>query len=103
MGITHHEWYIKLYTCDWFITLVKERWAEISNTVIVDLINDVEKRAKELRPALISNYAFWTNAPKQIGREPVHVYTLKGADAHVDFLIDWLNNRKDWLDEHWKI
>ena len=71
--------------------------------MIVDLINDVERRANELMPTLISNYAFCTNAPKKIGREPVHVYTLKGADAHVDFLIDWLNNRKDWLDEHWKI
>ncbi len=103
LGLTHHEWYIRLYSCSWFLDLVKERWAELSDTVIVDLIKEVEIKAKDLMPVLISNYALWTGVPKQIGREPVHVYTLNGAKAHTDFLIDWLNNRKNWLDEYWKI
>lgn len=103
LGLTHHEWYIKLYSCSWFLDLVKERWAELSNTVIVDLIKEVEKKSTDLMPALMSNYTLWCTPPRKIGREPVHVYTLNGVRAHTDFLIDWLNNRKNWLDEHWKI
>jgi hypothetical protein len=103
LGLTHHEWYIKLYSCQWFLDLVKLRWSELSNTVIVDLIKEVEEKSKDLMPSLMSNYALWTPVPKKIGREPIHVYTLNGAKAHTDFLINWLNNRKNWLDEHWKI
>ena len=103
LGITYHEWYIKLYTCDWFLQLVKERWAEISDTLIIDLIKEVDEKSRILSTDLAINYSLWCSPPRKISREPVHVYTLNGSKAHTDFLISWLNNRKAWLDEYWKI
>lgn len=99
--IQNHIWYIKLYSFDWFKKMVKQRWAEISDTIIVDLINEVKQEAEENSSYLTSNFMRWCYPTKKIHCEPHSVYSLKNANEHIDFLIEWMNNRKIWLDQHW--
>ena len=71
--------------------------------MIVELIKEVEEKGKYLVPELALNYSLWCSPPRNIHREPAHVYNLNGAKAHMDFLINWLKNRKLWLDDEWKL
>lgn len=95
----NHEWYIELYTNnEWFRELAAERWAEISDTVIVQLIEEVKQMAEYIAPDMEDNYKRWQFFGKKLHQEPPQIVSLKTYKEHTDYLISWMQNRKVFLD-----
>ena len=44
------------------------------------------------------NYGRWKFLGKKQQQEPRAVYILKTYEEHVDYLVTWMQNRKEWLD-----
>lgn len=99
----NHHWYIKLYSLGWFRQMVKERWNELSDTVIEDLIQEIETKAQSLRQPLMANFTRWCLPVGKFHQEPMHVYKMKTSKEHTEYLINWLKDRKEWLDGYWNL
>ena len=99
--IQNHVWYIKLYSYDWFRQLVTERWAEISDTLIVMLIDEIQMMADSMEYDMQKSDQRWGFLGKRIQQEPSAVYKLDTYKKQTDYLIKWMNDRKEWLDMHW--
>jgi len=95
----NHDWYIALYSyTDWFKELVKTRWAEITDTVIPEVIDAVKKTASAIETDMQFNYKHWEFLGKKQQQEPKEIVNLRTYKEHADYLIRWMENRKAWLD-----
>lgn len=93
-----HVWYNALYENDWFRDLIANRWRDISNTLIVATIRAVKNAASDIAEDMKKNYEKWDILGKKQQQEPRHVYSLTTYEQHTDYLIQWMENRKEWLD-----
>ena len=96
--IQNHLWYIELFSNDWFIDLAARRWKEITKTFIPELIEQVAHVAEVVNVDMGFNYNRWKFLGKKQQQEPRDVYTLKTYEEHVEYLLNWMQNRKEWLD-----
>ena len=94
----NHLWYISLCENQWFMDLVKARWQEVSDTVIAEVIAEVGAMAALLETDMGYNYTRWEFLGKKQQQEPEEIIALTTYKEHADYLIEWMNNRKAWLD-----
>ncbi len=95
----NHQWYIALYSNNqWFRDMVTERWQEISDTVIEELIDTVKDIAELIAPDMEDNYKRWQFIGHKQHQEPTQIVKLKNYSEHVDYLITWMHNRKAVMD-----
>lgn len=94
----NHLWYIELFKNDWFIDLAARRWKEITKTVVPEVIEQVQHVAEVVGEDMGFNYGRWKFLGKKQQQEPREVYILKTYEEHVDYLVTWMQNRKEWLD-----
>ncbi|MCQ2432831.1 MAG: hypothetical protein MJ175_09550, partial [Clostridia bacterium] len=58
---------------------------------------ECEHLTNEANTAMNRNFDAWPIFGRRINQEPEHVMALRSFDAHADYLLDWLKNRRDWL------
>ena len=95
----NHEWYNKLYEHAWFREMAAKRWNEISNSQIKELIEAVKAMAEYISADMEENYKLWKFLGKRQQQEPSQVYRLTTYKEHIDYLISWMNTRKNYLDK----
>ena len=96
--IQDHKWYNALFQYDWFRKIIANRWAEVSETVIPKLIQAVRYAAAQISADMQKNYARWRILGQRRHQEPYQIYTLTSYKQHIDYLLQWMQNRKAWLD-----
>ncbi len=94
----NHEWFIMLYEYDWFKDLVKSRWKNVSH-LFDEVIEDVRAMAEYITPAMDENYEKWDFLGKKQQQEPQAIVDLTTYKEHADYLVEWMTNRKAWLDQ----
>lgn len=94
----NHKWYISLFQNDWFVQLASERWAEITDTIIPEVIEEIRCVASTIEEDMGYNYDRWQFLGKKQQQEPEAIIKLKTYKEHADYLITWMENRKAWLD-----
>ena len=96
----NHLWYIALFQNEWFVELVTNRWAEITDTVIPEVIAEVRATAELIEEDMGYNYERWLFLGKKQQQEPEAIVKLLTYREHADYLITWMENRKAWLDTY---
>ena len=96
--IQDHKWYNALFRYDWFQKMVRMRWRQISDTVIPKLIQAVRYAALQIAADMQKNYERWKLLGQRHHQEPSRISRLKTYQEHVDYLVQWMQNRKAWLD-----
>lgn len=94
-----HVWYIRITREKWFTDAVKKRWQEILPDVDATLAE--LKRVSGATPdAFARNYDVWALQDETLWHitEPQKPFTA--WQEHVDYLYDWLSDRRDWLTDY---
>jgi len=94
----NNEWYIRLFTYEWFRTLVADRWAYVSENVIPEVIEGVRKAADQIADDMEYNYQKWPFLGSGQHLEPEHIKAFTTYKEHVDHLLQWMENRRICLD-----
>ena len=100
--VQNSKWYICLMGQQWFYDLVCSRWAEVSESVIPQVIDAVRAEAQKIAPVMEYNYKRWNFMGKFMHQEPDAIVALTTYQEHVDYLIDWMENRKAWLNSEFQ-
>ena len=90
------QWFTQLRKTSWFFDEVKTRWFEIVDKIPL-MIDEVRHQNNTYYNSFNRNFERWDIFSKKINREPREVLSIKSFQGQVDYLIDWLNNRKEWL------
>ncbi len=98
----NHQWYIALFSNQWFVDLASARWNELTDTVIPEVINEVRRVANTVSPDMKYNYERWNFLGEKQQQEPSAIVKLTTYQEHADYLITWMENRKAWLDLEFK-
>ncbi|MBO5653538.1 MAG: CotH kinase family protein, partial [Clostridia bacterium] len=93
-----HKWYNALYEHSWFRALVQNRWNQVTKTLIPATIRAVRNAANDIMEDMNKNYEVWDILGEKQQQEPSQVYNLTTYQEHVDYLIEWMENRQAWLD-----
>ena len=95
-----HQWFAWLMEMEWFSSLVHERWAEVSD-IIDQALADVQELTVNHQEDYARNFERWPVLKEQLWKEPEILLTLGTHAEHSDYLVDWLKERKAWLDIEW--
>jgi len=93
---------------DWFHEMVAERWNEIRNDELLQMINRVSQKAQDFESEFYRNFErfphhlttpTWRNSP--LFNPEINTFVEDGFTymAQVDYLIWWMNARADWFDD----
>ena len=97
----YNYWFRYLLGTPQFFAAVTERWNEIKDNQIADVIALVRYMADTYNHAFQRNFVrhpIFTYQPSWFWVNPVHVQEIENFDGQVDYLIDFLTARVGWLD-----
>ncbi len=92
-----HSWYLNLRKQSWFNDLIKDRWFEVKEFAI-ETVTHIQDMAHDYHDDFEKNFERWKIFNKKINREPSNILAIKSFDGQVEFLVNWLNGRIEWLD-----
>ncbi len=95
--VQNHLWYIELCKNNWFISRAKARWKEICENEITKIISETEQMAEYLSEDMEVNFHRWPEFSVQLHQEPDHTLKFTTYKEHTDYLIDWMKERKAFL------
>lgn len=96
-----HQWFSWLMRMEWFSDAVYLRWFEISS-IVQGVIDEAEELSEHYADDFERNFERWPVLRSRIWLEPDELLELNSHAEHSVYLINWLNARKNWLDEEWK-
>jgi hypothetical protein len=95
-----NHWYIELVERGWFYDLVVERWNSLKEAGLFDnMLAEIDRAWEINRASFEHNFERWPIFGRRLNQEPEHVMALSSAEAHVNYLKEWLGDRILWLDE----
>lgn len=86
-----NEWFVSLWKTDWFKQMAAKRWYEITDTLLPKIYDDTKAIAAVSRKAIDKNYELY----------PV-LEVFRNYDDYLNELMNWHENRKQWMDEHFR-
>lgn len=93
-----NPWFYNLMAYKWFRQLVAERFAsEEVQSIINSLPELIRTEADAYANSFNRNFEEWQIFGQQINREPRAIMKLDSHAEHVDYLIEWLENRIEWM------
>ena len=90
------KWFTQLRKTSWFFNDVKNRWTEIVDYIPL-VIDEINSKKQTYLNSFNRNFIRWDIFDQKINREPYNILQIKSFTGQVEFLVDWLNNRKEWL------
>ena len=93
-------WYSTLTNDKTFSRLIRERWTQLrKDRVLDDFVKNLYSTAEYIKESRIINFELWPDSLKDSGlRGDKSRYTYNGE---IEYLLDWIEDRIDWLDEQW--
>lgn len=93
--------YKYLYTFSQFKSLIKEKLNKYKKTIcnVCDLLNSNDEFSyySLYKDSFNNNFAIWNVMGKQENPIPKDIYTIKTADAQLNFCFDWVKKRYDFM------
>lgn len=91
-------WFSRLFEDPAFSQKVKDRWNE-KKADVYDTINTfIEDTAKSISLSADLNFQKWRILGMYVWPNPAGFLTRKTYQSEIDYLVDWLNMRYEWLD-----
>jgi len=97
---TASELFINLMLMDEFKDLVINRFNAVKE-LLIDNINYTLDDALAYEDSYNRNYEKFRLLGTKVNIESADIYNLKTWKEHVEYLRNWMNNRINWLDQHW--
>lgn len=94
-----NQWYIQLFSYDWFRILAAERWETVSLEIVPQVIAAVRAAADDIADDMEYNYQKWLFLGEKQHMEPDEIASLTTYEEHVAYLLTWMENRRAWLDQ----
>ena len=91
-------WFIRLWKEKWFRDLLAERWNSIGD-ILDQLSAEVKELGEKLEPSMKRNYKQWNMLSSRTHMQPNAVLACKTYAAHVQYLLDWMDARRDFLNQ----
>ena len=95
-----HYWFRGLMRIPQFAEAAAERWFEIRHDQITYTIDHIRQLSERHRADFERNFERHQIFGERVWREPDHIVEITNFSGQVDFLVDWLGRRADWLDVH---
>ena len=91
------DWYVTLVQQRWFIQAVRERWSEIKDVEVVQMLDRVRYMALTFEEEFIRDNNRWPAHLNRVWRTSDTVAGLNSSLENAQFLYWWLNQRINWL------
>lgn len=101
MASVLNRWFAALMNTEWFQAEVSARWNELDDEIDA-MISEVAKTGYSLRDEAKKNYDRFKIMGKKQLFEPYELVIITSYAGQVDYLLDWMTERKAWLDKQWK-
>jgi len=97
----YNRWFIELMRQTWFRELVQERFAEIDD-VLDSIVPFLRATHAEHRTSFERNFIRWphNNIGTNSNNTPANIVALRDHYENAIFLINWMENRIEWLRSH---
>ena len=94
----NNDWFIKLWSYSWFREEIARRWFEIGD--ILDTVYDETKAfGEKLEEPMERNYEKWNSLKSRTHMQPDSILRLNSYSEHVEYLLEWYNERREYLDK----
>ena len=95
-----NNWFAKLMTTPFADTVVL-RWNEIKGNQIESMLSEIEYMSTHYQSSFENNFVRWNVLGRYTWPNPAEVIAIKTYMAQVEYLLDWLGTRIDWLDDYY--
>lgn len=102
MAAVLNRWFEALCGQDWFIALAAERWEGVVSPAIEKIVEQTVRTGYAMRLQAEENYDRWRIMGKKQLFEPTRIVLITSYTGQVDYLADWMTDRKEWLDEYFE-
>ena len=96
----YNTWYRYLLQMPEFFALMSERWLEVSQNEIPQMLHHIEERAERYKEEFLRNFQRHPIEEIEIRNMPLAttMWHLDSFEGHVDYLLNWFLERQQWLD-----
>jgi hypothetical protein len=95
-----NRWFDLLMQKEWFVELVRNRWSEVGEELFTSAITEIDTLVGAYGEDFRLNFERWPCFGQKLNVEPWEVQQLEDFDAHVNYLVEWLTGRYEFLDEY---
>ena len=92
------KWFSRLFLDPYFVQRVCERWSSCKMSLLYAVNRTIRDKADSLSVSAQMNFERWDILGKYVWPNAPGYAERTTYQAEVDYLIDWLNARMDWLD-----
>jgi len=97
---TRNYWFREAMQIPQLATIVAERWQEISGNEVYQTIRHIEEVASQFAADFERNFERHQIMGTRLWQEPQEIVDILTFEGQVEHLVDWLERRATWLDEH---
>jgi hypothetical protein len=102
MASVLNRWFEALCQTDWFLALASERWQTAVSPAVYETVIETVKKGYAMEEEAEKNYERWNIMGKKQLFEPIRVVLITSYTGQVDYLADWMIDRKNWLDTYFE-
>ena len=95
-----NRWFDTLMQKEWFVERVRVRWNEIGEDLFTAAITEIDALLEAYGDDFRLNFERWPCFGQKLNVESWEVQQLEDFDAHVEYLVEWLTGRYEYLDEY---
>lgn len=92
-----HEWFYLMMNNDWFCNMLRERWNEVKQDIL-SVKDELMRIYNCFADELETDFEVWDILGTRINQEPRQIISLKSYKEHVDYLVNWFEQRWQYLD-----
>ena len=96
--IKQSGWHNRLFSDSSFCEKVKARWNELSVLLETAISTDIQSKADEISASAQMNFTRWNILGSYVWPNPKGYEERTTYQSEVDYMIDWLKTRYEWMD-----
>jgi len=93
-------WFRQALKRDWFQALVRDRWEEIYDDIILNIPEQIRAVGKQYYNSFCRNFEKWKIFGLKRNRETAPILALKTYTEHYEYFATWMETRIEWLDDY---
>ncbi|MBP3320846.1 MAG: CotH kinase family protein [Clostridia bacterium] len=102
MAAVLNRWFEALCKNEWFMTLCADRWEQTVSPAVDKIVKKTVLQGYAMKNDAKRNYDRWAIMGKKQLFEPARIVMIRGYTGQVDYLADWMTDRRKWLDEYFE-
>ena len=102
MAAVLNRWFEALCQNEWFMTLCADRWEQTVSPAVDKMVKKTVLQGYAMKNDAKRNYDRWAIMGKKQLFEPARIVMIRSYTGQVDYLADWMTDRRKWLDEYFE-